>query len=226
MGIKKSLALVLGASALSYGMVKLLEPIDALEKKFSQEVPSYVDKNLSSIISNQEKILNIEYPQNLAIEYYVQEEDSLGIIEEGFYLNDTIYINLSHTVAKDQNWITRALCNTYNSSDVKEIINHELGHYYIDLVSQKKLGRRWLTCANEGKYVFLSKSLIEEGICEYFRNKSNGVPIVLDNNWPKKEDFESNDLLVYDIGPKVVAPIIDTYGNKGIEFMLQNIPSE
>jgi hypothetical protein len=95
----------------------------------------------------------------------------------------------------------------------KQVVEHELGHFYVDNLI-KKLGK---TEINYIGFKKISKEIIGEGIAEYFARVMNDK-----KNFPN-ETVDSNNF--YSESFYLVKPIIDKYGEKGIEYLLFNLPT-
>ena len=86
--------------------------------------------------------------------------------------------------------------------DVENTIDHELGHHYFNILSERLGGDFPPT---------IGRRFINEGVAEYIKIKIN----------------DSNDNLpCYVRNFEFVKPIIDQYGEKGIEVLIERPPSD
>lgn len=186
---------------------------------FQKSAKKYIKNNLAEVIAEQEKKLGIKYSSIPEIKYDIPL-DSCGNFRKG--INSTYTrgaydpkrsgsIYLSTKTAKVPG---RLISNFFidflsfgRSHDIKQTLNHELGHFYshgIDntIFSKKELGYK--------------DKLVLEGIAEYFRISSEGGgemrPVNIHNN-------------VYREGYNLVKPILDSDFNRGIEYLLENVPN-
>lgn len=196
------------------------------------DIEAYTNENLELIIKKQEEKIGITYPaERPAIEYILPEEYRiLGLY--GLYddREDTIYLPSGILVKPEFNlsdFITTIA--TFNSTaDVKRALDHELAHFYCDKVREKALGKNYPTLQ-----IFIlfpeeriAYKLINEGIARYFENSLNGEykrPYPFEK-WPTQLEEFSNDVF-YQGGYALVKPVIDQYGEKGIQFLLFNPPT-
>jgi|GEM_PF-3784311 len=97
---------------------------------------------------------------------------------------------------------------------VREIVDHALGHYYIDNRSKIIFGKN--RDMNQDK----KERLIDEGIAEYFRRQINNV-----QSGPGRLDQTDvrNRKADYVAGYYLVKPILDRFGvKKGVDYLLQH----
>ena len=195
------------------------------------DIEAYVQKNLEQIIEQQEKKIGITYPtERPQIEYTFQEEDiSIGVVGLYDYAKDTIY--LPSGILTTPKWDFGdfiATVGTFNrTAGVKRTLDHELAHFYCDKIREKALGKNY----HHKIFLFIPEEaianlLINEGIAEYVKNKMNGEEekAISLERWPLSVEQFSN-YEIYQGGYAVVKPIIDQYGEKGIQFLLFNIPT-
>ena len=189
------------------------------EKK-EGEVRRYVETNLTTLIREQEKKLGIHYPEQLPIIYYHLPEDKKLTL--GLYDPETNKIFLQNEQYKFD----------WDAEDVYNTLNHELGHYYLDRLSEKLTNNDWPEYTNMTALEKMSVKIVSEGIATYFERKMNGnEDTFTDEKWPRALGgfFSSWDLtpkneIVYDGGYHLVKPIIDQYGEKGIQYLMFNPP--
>lgn len=120
---------------------------------------------------------------------------------------------------------------------LKEVLCHELSHYYIDLLIERQFPESWLIKPKRSGQKTLSIKtqigilIVSEGIATYF-----GKSLSADQNhyfneerWEKKyseQDIASNlplrELLIYNGGHFLVAPILNQFGAKGIVYLINH----
>src|SRR3989344_899452 len=73
---------------------------------------------------------------------------------------------------------------------------------------------------------FIANQLINEGIATYIETKTNDMEkkVISFNQWPLTVE-QFSDYEIYHGGDALRKPIIDQYGEKGIQFLLFNIPT-
>lgn len=214
-----------------------------VQKKVSDSIEPYVRSHLEEIMKDQEVVLGIKHMGVPEISF----EDapctkgrsflaSLEISGEYVPKEDKIYLPLVFKITPEKKLInTLASWMTFGSiSNVKEVLDHELGHFYVDKLSEA-LGRG--NCPDysgidvktrSGMNDYMEKSLgikvVSEGIARYFDIKMNDRE-VSHVSWPRElEDF-SRSWSIFDVGYKLVKPIIDKHGREGIEYLITNFPS-
>ncbi|HLD39767.1 MAG TPA: hypothetical protein VJB13_01365 [Candidatus Nanoarchaeia archaeon] len=195
-------------------------------------IQAYVEQNLEQIIEKQEKKIGITYPtERPKIEYTFLEKDiSIGTL--GLYDNAGNIIYLPSGILTTPKWDFGdflVTVGTFNrTADVKIILNHELTHFYCDKIKEKALGKTYhlhqmrLFIPTE----FIANQLINEGIATYIETKTNDMEkkVISFNQWPLTVE-QFSDYEIYHGGYALVKPIIDQYGEKGIQFLLFNIPT-
>jgi len=148
------------------------------DKTIKKKLESHIIKNLPAVIEAQEKKLGIKHigVPRIMVSYsdfpnggYDAEEDSLEImIESPEAIDDT---------------------------STKEILDHELGHFYVDKMEEKM-----------GKRLHYNDS---ESIARYFGNTMNDIG--------DSKDMQDKNLKEY----RIIRPLIKKYGVKGaIEHLL------
>ncbi|MBS3085206.1 hypothetical protein J4225_00800 [Candidatus Pacearchaeota archaeon] len=185
-------------------------------------IKNYIKNDLKYEMANQEQILGIKYLGTPNIEYHMQPE--IINLAPGAYdaETDTIYINL--------HLLTERKSLKQDLLRVKKTLNHELGHFYTDKLSER-LGKKDLFKFARGEnYLGVEvypERLILEGIAEYFDIEVNGgAHSFKDTDWPTDLDAFNKTTAIYLGGYHLVKPIIDLYGEKGIECLIQNMPTK
>lgn len=188
----------------------------------NRTVPPYVEANLGKIIEPQEKFLGIGHFGKPKIKY------SWG---PGSYdpLDDTIYIgtgfysspgkNLENTLAKLFNPLGHLFNNFPKAEVVDDVIRHETAHRDTYRIA-RELGIQLPNRLPLGLLgVNMEFKVIIEGIGAYFeKGYSENI------EWPNEEN-DYHGVAIYSIGFKLVKPIIDRFGKKGIEHLLKNPPN-
>lgn len=204
-------------------------------KKSDQEVLEYVKDNLEKRMEKIEEELNIKFHGKPVGIYELTSEDKnkdyLGLYDKK---NDKIYLHTG--IARIPGWnlngIGAVIISLGFIDDVNPALDHELGHFYTDKLSENMGLGDW---PNFSSFPFMERStsikLISEGIAEYISMKMNDEEDEFeDAEWP--EDFDEyfynfpfeNIHLIYKGGSHLVKPIIDKYGEQGIKYMMFNIP--
>ncbi len=193
----------------------------ALQKKVDKNVKQYVESNLGKIIKEQEERLGIKHFGTPEISHEnPPARQHYGPFVRGEYIaeEDKIFLPLGNAITPEQN-TTNRLANFLSFGmlyNMKEVLDHELGHYYMDKLNESKGGGDW-TSDNPGI------TLISEGIAQYFSATMNNKEDIY-NKWPETI-FDWNIVDIYEGGCHLVKPIVDKYGQKGIECLMENPPA-
>ncbi len=223
---------VIGLSAILYESVPHLAKEFLLQKR-DPEVQRYVEENLEKIIEAQEIKMNLVYlsfPKNIQYLLPVEETDADTL---GIYNNrtDTIYLQSGRLTTPGFNWGDFAVRVTVRDAEkTKAVLDHELGHFYCDKLSES-LGRgswpsNWYL--NKTTDELISIELVSEGIAEYFeRTMNKGADNFTDSSWPKKiTGFYVDQFgLLYDGGYHLVKPILERHGENGIIYLMFKPPN-
>ena len=228
--------IALTAAAASIISVQIAK--NPVQNKVDKEIKQYVGSNLSSIIKEQEEKLHIKHFGVPKIAYELTTElESDPTIQamrpaiKGLYLpeEDTIYLmletGLGKAITPEEN-LTNILAKILNAGmtySIKDVIDHELGHFYMDKLNESEGKGDWPTIKTLANNP--GSGLISESIAEYFAKTTNNEEDKFnDADWPETIfDWTPND--TYDGGCHFVKPIIDKYGQKGIEYLMENPPT-
>jgi len=171
----------------------------------------YLENNLISVMTPQEKKFNTEYCQIPNLVHGLHEDFS-SIPFASFYFGGA-YDEFEKSI-----YITPRIFRS--QGEFRQILNHELGHFYSHQVMEE------FGIANQFDYVGnLGHKLISEGISEYFEKTLAG------GKTRDKFEFPKNPQKLalpeqYKIGFYLVKPILDRDTKKGIECLLKNFPEE
>ena len=202
-----------------------------VQTRANKLIKPYVEKNLAEIVRSQEEKLGIKHFRLPMVKF-----ENQGIFENSLLLGsynsgeDTIYLNPIFSVTPELN-ATNLLLKFLSFGvvfNVKEILDHELGHFYIDKKYESMGTSNWYKLDG---YINLEKiisiKIISEGISEYFEREINGKKDSPDDfKLPENLlDFAYNETLVYNAGYNLVKPVIDKYGERGIEVLIKNLPN-
>ena len=195
------------------------------------DVKSYVETHLSQIIERQEKKLGIGHfgVPKVSYEYppWVTDEDKASAAPGGYGAEeDTIYIPLEMSVTPEFS-LTNAIRNVAifgNVFSVEKTLEHELGHFYADKLSEC-LGKE-RSFSDQAKHQ-IAAHIVSEGIAEYFQRALNdGQDDFKDSDWPRTPAEFLTEKVIYSGGFHIVKPIIDRYGTNGIMYLISNLPHE
>ncbi len=204
------------------------------------EIEEYVNENLEEIIAQQEEALGIHYLTRPTIFFQLPLEwriDGNAMYAAGLYRPEvnTIYLNsgmLSHPAPDVGDLL--AMTFTGLTNNVRDTLNHELGHFYCDYLSETMKMRDW-PASYPGMSIgdAIGIRLVSEGIAEYFERKSTGneEDHFSDADWPKTiDDFSTgqdvNVDVIYHGGYHLVKPIIDKQGTRGILYLMYFPPKK
>ncbi len=196
------------------------------------EIQEYVEQNLEKIIKEQEQKIIISYPAERPKIEYIFPREYLSLGASGIYndKNNTMYLPSGLLTKPEWDWgDLAATFFTFNSTaDAKRVVDHELAHFYCDTIKEKVLGKNY-HLLETSYFIYeerIASQLINEGIAKYFENRMNGEdkkPLRFEE-WPTELNGFSNHV-IYNGGYAVVKPVIDQYGEKGIQFLLFNPPT-
>ncbi len=205
-----------------------------LMKMEDASVKEYVETNLEKIIEMQEKEISLSYPsKEIDIVYTI--DSSPSEVNFGLYKSseDKIYLAsglLTEEENKAKDW-AKIIFTFGDTENIKKVLDHELGHYYCDKLSESIGNGNWPPTLEEKSLFYKGElagiRLVSEGIAEYInRTMNKGI-----DNY-KYEDFskidwnlaENNEFLLYDPGYHLVKPIIDKHGEEGIKALILNPP--
>ncbi len=174
-------------------------------------------ENLDTIMAAQEEQLGITHFGYPKIEFQLSaKENSYALlVYAGIYENDTIYLN------------TPLLGNYHN---VKETLDHELGHFYTDQLHKSWGLGSWPAFDYDDPEADSNVCLkiVDEGIAEYFERVLNNKSIdsFRDTQWPTTLFlFREESPVIFAGGYHLVKPIIDTHGKDGIAYLVSNPPT-
>lgn len=233
MGIRKKLPWILGAVVALGGLAlfKFHDFVDSQRKLTAQE---YVEKNLGRIMRDQERRVGLAH---LGVPNIIFNETRIGS-DRYSPENDSIYLYEGLTVHPEPRCPFldfMGLGTPPSESNVQDTLEHELGHFYVDQLSERMGNGSWPKSEEELKGSFANvhnaaSSIVGEGIAEYFERENNEKPDDFeDSEWPTEEGKDLFDFHVgrvaYDGGYHLVKPIIDKYGVRGVKYLMTNLPT-
>lgn len=184
-----------------------------VKDRVEQGIQPYVESHIVEIVKEQEERLGIKHFGIPKIVYEQRISLSNGLVGSdkdrifGIYKSktDEVYLSTSYLVTPERNLVNIIATEIFATSliDVKELLDHELGHFYVDKLNEN-LGKGNWSNREAGK------KIVVEGISEYFR-------VTLNNGG--KQNFRDYG------GLPLVKPIIDKYGKRGIEHLIKNPPN-
>lgn len=202
----------------------ILEDFGLFGRKFLAE--NFVDNNLAKIVAEQEKKLGIRYislpkilyvnPGRKAISSYV----SPGQIR---LAADRVYFTVT-----DWTLVNRFLgffLGTSSSASLYSTLNHELSHCYVDSLIRNTPNELLKTLnPNESPSLDeLMNRLIQEGIADYVEDCMSSDRRKVGELRMAKIDldyFQNHTNDFYSVALELVKPIIDRYGNAGIDYLV------
>lgn len=179
----------------------------------------YIHDELPEIIAQEEQIFRIKDNSTPRVDAYFDSCSS----EYGKY-----------TFKDEKTYINEAECSLLN---ILEVIAHEKGHYYTNLLAKAIGVNLRETYTSDNIITAMGTKMVFEGIAEYCEKK---ICLEEENDfeWPKdpitnyvkselgmSEAKDSTRDYIYDGGYFVVKPVIEMYGVIGIEYMLQHPPT-
>lgn len=201
--------------------------------KANKLIQPFVESNLARMMHAQERKLGIKHIGTPKIKYDTLPgfEGLSGAILAGAYMpeKDTIYLPPGSTITPENCLENKLMTILKNGiiGDVKEVLDHEIGHFYMDKLHESLGKGNW---PSEGGGI--GQRLIAEGIAEYFTRTMNydtSDPFS-DADWPKSTaawslHIFSNPRFLYNGGYHLVKQIIGKHGKRGIEHLICNPPN-
>jgi|GEM_PF-2000404 len=207
------------------------------EKKTNEEAINYAKNNLEKIMVEQEQAVKIKHFGKPKVEFGDCDSDfpsGRGLVAYYDEKSETVCYpieqNSSVELTGEKNFRQKFFenfCPDF-TSNVKETMWHELGHFYSHKLAQRRSQKavenfKLIHSKNENE--FLGYKTVSEGIAEYFLKKTSGKKedYFVDELWP--ENIEGmNNLLMYFGGYHLVKEVLDFYGDDGIIYLLENPP--
>ena len=206
-----------------------------LSKKHKENVQMYVGSHLIGIMEEQEKRLGIRHFGIPKITYDVPGWLShfFAMFMTGTYNSDFNEIYLRHQKITIPNKTLNNILpfiSPFSHMDAKEVLEHELGHFYSDNLSKSLGSGQWPRYGISIEENIIKK-LVSEGIAEYFRRTSK------ENKETKKlidwtgagigvlTRAGATDENIRNYGFHIVKPILDADVKRGITHFLKNMPN-
>lgn len=195
----------------------------------------YVESNIEQIMRAQEERLGIKYTSMPNLRFPLVDKDTvvpvplLTIPALARYdaESDTIVVYTSASTTMD------FIFYGDFTKHIKQTLDHELGHFLTDKLSESLGMGNWKIDEDEPYLVAFGEKLIGEGIAMYFEHEMNPEDIKLESYvWEGNVEelsgfiFFNNERgnAFYNGGYQLVKPIIDEYGINGIEYLIRNPP--
>ena len=111
------------------------------------------------------------------------------------------------------------------ADSIRLLIDHELGHALVDQLSRRLYNKTWPVKTSFYSYwQAIEVRILSEGMADYFRNMlsydtSSHIESLPDGPYG---DIWKTSNWIYDGGYWTVKPIIETYGQKGLEYIMTN----
>ena len=184
----------------------------------------YVEKRLEEVMKTQEETLGIEHVGMPNISY----KCSPGFFGEYIPERDELCLLVSSAVTPEKNLLNAlaGLLGLKKVHAIKKTLDHELGHFYMDKLNESRDKGNWPSQEyfSESDDNWVGTRLIAEGVAVYFERSLNPWedPFEDINKMTQREALRWAN--VYEIGFRTVKPIIENYGKKAIEYMMDNPP--
>lgn len=195
-------------------------------------VKQFLENNLEQMMLEQEDILHIKHVGKPVVHAGLPKESNriVGLYEP---VGDTIFIK--NTEVLDTNTAIPHIHNRFGESkNIKYVLDHELGHFYIDkLCEAKGLGDYNFEVLTGQSLSFqiagfqtLGINLINEGIAEYFERTVNNLPdTYTDAEYPDSIFLFLSYRHKYDGGYHLVKPILDSCGMESVFYLITHPPN-
>lgn len=195
------------------------------------DVEKYANENLERLIRNQEKKIGITYSLERPEIEYVFPEKYVFSGSAGIYDDTKNIIYLPSGLLTTPGWnpgdLMVAIATFNHTKETKRVLDHELAHFFCDSLQEQVFGKPyppWEFRHLLSREELLADKLINEGIARYVENAMNGEEEPCSfQEWPSTiKDFSNST--IYQGGCAIVKPIIEQYGEKGIRYLLFNLP--
>lgn len=223
---------IVGLSASLYELIPKFAQ-DFLMQKRDPEVQEFVEEHLEEIIKAQEEKLGLGYPAFPKNIHYLlplaeKNNNTMGLYDSK---TDTIYLQSGRLTTPGFNWGDFfAWLGAGSLQETKATLEHELGHFYCDKLSESLGKGSWRSDLDiRTDLQLISMKLVSEGIAEYFeRTMNNSTDKFTDSSWPRlinKFYGRNSYRLFYDGGYHLVKPLLEKHGEKGIIYLMFKSPT-
>lgn len=265
-GLATALAAGSGCGTTIYRPELLIEPGKLLEFRKKEHEPSHnlspdhrtiriYGETIAKLMLIQEEKLGIKHRGKLNVEFkrpnlhaalidkfnagYNQNNDTLYLRPELMRCDVTLLKdNPEHysRIPVDISKYVSSFVSDCNLALIKWTLDHELGHWYPDMLSRYLGNGSWpkpkgkISNKEKNTSEMIVQDILSEGIATYFEMTLNNTSQneFSDKNWPSNFEFEPGGglhrMLAYSGGHYLVKPIIDNYGEKGIAHLILNPP--
>lgn len=210
----------------------------SLRGRATENMRAYVDDNFSTMIDEHEQALGLEdfdvpevrfeLPGNL--EDYVSHPALVGL-----YHDDRVYVKGKIHVTDRGHFTDRLRRLAFrflmmDPVDLKDTLNHEWGHYYLDQLHKSMGLGEWPPDTDNFSFGELfGVEIVSEGIARYIEYREKDLEIEVES-WPKETrqyvEVGLKDPIWGIFGYSLIKPIIDEFGNDGIKYLILNPPLE
>lgn len=199
--------IAVGATFLGLGLYENFQPVNLRE---------YVNEHLEEIIEEQEEALGIKH-------FYPRPQTRFELLDQ---LSTLRGVSMRVIYTPEDDTITFYSQEEKIDGDlVKELLLHELGHFYTDKLKESLGDGNW-----PPKTGSCGLRIVAEGIGEYFERKITGKSDTFqDSDWSFFKNIQEGNIIpqriVYDGGYHLVKSILDSYFSKGMIYLMENPPS-
>jgi len=200
-----------------------------------KSIPKYVEKNLDKIMKKQEEKLGIKHIGHPNVGFNTppgyMKGDSIGVYT-GLYNSEFDYMDFSteYNIPPKLN-LTYVFAKIHNKplDNLKHAIDHELGHFYVDKVSES-MGLGDYPQNYTDSFYEPQDLVMTEGIAEYFERTMNKMDdgffpeVWWDEYVGKNFDNLFNDRFTNLGGYHLLKPILDIDVEEGVKYILSNPP--
>lgn len=144
------------------------------------------------------------------------------IFYDGRYIKETGSFRINKKF-RDANIPSIGDTITKLADSISLLIDHELAHALIDHISYRLNGKTWPVGSSfYSRWEVLQVRILTEGTADYFKNMMSGDTTSSIENLPNnlESSLWQTNMWIYNGGYFVVKPIIEKYGQKGIEYLI------
>ncbi len=228
--LKHALSVLISSVIFSYSY-PTSEPLLHLKvPEFNAE--QVLNKNLEKIISQQEKAMGLKFPDHRLKMEFCAPYHFIFIRSPAIYDPENNNIKIINNLLLQggiSSWVMSAF--TYGlTPEGLQILYHELGHFYLDKLSEDLGLGNWPKKEDYKKNVIGIK-LVSEGLATYFERKmtleedkfkDGEWPAELNKFWDSPNHLDQD--IIYYGGYHLIKPIVDKYGEWGIIYLMFRPP--
>ena len=195
--------------------------------KYHTKIEQTLNVLVDQRISEQERRLGLHYEKKPKI--------GLRLSDKNVLFSVNAYKTMGGIYAPDNDSISFSFETLHpNDNTIVKLVDHELAHsYFFNKFGEMPADTNSLFYSSRGSPArMIRNEIIREGFAFYVENKMSNTPDKFkDSEWPNSiNNFFVNDkkyrYYQYDGGAHLLKPILDRFGNRGLEYVINNLPEK